>query len=103
MIESIDQSEVCSGRCHVDVATRLIRFRFESKPETIFLVERVFAKIIDGLAQAFDRFIGTAASIGLRTFTAAPEDKYLCLEFAPSPWRAESFARHMRGLTDRSK
>ena len=83
MIESRDESKISAGAGHIDVPARLIRLGFESKLESIFLVDAVLAKIIDGLSQILQRLIWTAAGIGLRAFTPAPEHKDFRSEFSP--------------------
>ena len=56
----------------------------------------VFAKIIDGLAQALDRVIGTAAGIGLHAFASAPQNKNLRAQFRSNVHGAHGFLNRVR-------
>jgi hypothetical protein len=64
MIERGNKSQVVAGGSHIDVTARLIRLGFPGEAVFISLSDVVFAKIVDGLAQAFDGLIGAAAGIG---------------------------------------
>src|SRR5437660_6009324 len=72
MIKGRNEAEIMTGGSHVDVAARLIGLGFQREAVLIAAVEIVFAKVVDGLAQALDGLIGAAASIGLDAFAAAP-------------------------------
>ena len=71
--KSPDEGEVCGGGWKVQVAARLVRFRFERELQVVPLVAGVLAEKIDGLAESLDRLDGVLARVDLGAFAAAPE------------------------------
>ena len=79
-----------------DVAARLVGLGFECEAVSVFLGDVVFAEIVDGFAQALDGIVGAAASIGLDTFTASPQNEYLGTEFCAEIHGAHRFLNGVR-------
>ena len=72
MIERGNESKIMTGGGHVNIAARFVGLGFQGETILIPAGNVVFAKVVDGLAQALDGFIGAAASIGLDAFAASP-------------------------------
>src|SRR5262249_46611366 len=89
MVEGRNEPEVSTGAGHVNVAARLIVLGFERELVAVFLIDVVFAKIIDGLAQVFHSMVRTAAGVGFSAFASAPEDEDFGTQF-----RAEIHGAH---------
>ena len=81
MIQSGNESEICSRAGHINIATRFVRLGFEREFESILLIKVVFAKVVDGFAEVLDGVIRTTAGVGFSAFAPSPEDENLCSEF----------------------
>ena len=91
MIERRNESEIMPGGRHVDVAARLVGLGFQGEAVSILLRDVVFAKIVDGFAQALDGLIGAAASVGFNPLAASPEDENLRAELGTEVHGAHGF------------
>src|SRR5579862_4018982 len=81
MIERGNKSEIVPGGCHINVAAWLVGLGLHGKAISVTLRDVVFAKVVDGFAQALHRLVGTAAGIGFNALSAAPQDENLRTKF----------------------
>ena len=69
-------------------AARLVRLGLQRELVAVLLRDRVFAEIIDGLAQPFDGVIRPTAPVGLRSLATAPHHEDLRAELRAQIHRA---------------
>ena len=91
VIERGDKSEVRARGRHIDVAARLVRFGFEREAVAVFLLQGIFAQIVDRLPQPLHRIVRPPARVGFRSLASAPEDKNLGAEFSAQIHGAHRF------------
>jgi hypothetical protein len=56
VVQRGNERQIRGGRREIDIAARLVRLGFESKAERVFLIARVLAQEVDGVAKSFDGF-----------------------------------------------
>ena len=87
MSERWNESEIRAGGGHVDVAPRLVRFRFEREREAVLPIDRVLTQIVHRFAQPLDGFVGPTARVRFGPFAAAPQHEDARAELSPQVHR----------------
>ena len=74
MIEGRDKTEVRPRRGHIDIASRLIRFRLKCKPIVVATSHGVFTEKIHRLPEPLDGNVGSTTPVCFGPFSTAPHN-----------------------------
>src|SRR5512138_1567830 len=91
MIESGNESEHCTGRWQVNIASWFIWLCFERKLVVVALIDRVLAKEVECLAVPLKCIASILGRVDFGTLTSTPENVYVGSEFSAQIHRAHRF------------